>query len=201
MRAQCQPCFCETEVAAAQETWQWQSWTGRCREYFTLLSPSLLCLISAAVSSQHNSLWVTFVSKTFHPMKMFYLISKSSIFFVTDRTPYITMSGESLAVKLIRVDNSWIESEPFVFLPTSLPPTWEPFQEGESKKHLQISRRPVSRVALRSGLFLSLKWRGQLGKEGDSKPEDCQICSILVRPMKNSSWGTLKGCRMAEFGC
>lgn len=38
-------------------------------------------------------------------MKMFYLISKSSIFFVTDRAPYITMSGESLAVKLIRVDN------------------------------------------------------------------------------------------------
>ena len=104
-----------------------ESWPGSCSEYFIPLSLSLLHVSSAAVSSQHNSLWVTFVSKTFHPMKMFYLISKSSIFFVTDRAPYITMSGESLAVKLIRVDSGWIESEPFVFLPTSLPPTWEPF--------------------------------------------------------------------------
>lgn len=120
------------EKAPCRDNLGAKSWTGNCGEYFIPLSLSFLSLISAAVSSQHNSLWVTFVSKTFHPMKMFYLISKSSIFFVTDRAPYITMSGESLAVKLIRVDNGWIESEPFVFLPTSLPSMWEPFQEGES---------------------------------------------------------------------
>ena len=33
------------------------------------------------LSCQHNSMWVTFICKTFHCMKMFYLISKSSIIF------------------------------------------------------------------------------------------------------------------------
>lgn len=31
------------------------------------------------LSCQHNSMWVTFICKTFHCMKMFYLISKNSI--------------------------------------------------------------------------------------------------------------------------
>lgn len=95
------------------------------------------------------------------------------------------MSGESLAVKLIRVDNSWIESEPFVFLPAFLPLTWELFQEGESKKHLQISRRPISRVAVE--LRYSWAWSG-----AGSKPEEGTGSQKMVNfnPLWSDSWIT-----------
>lgn len=53
------------------------------------------------------------------------------------------MSGESLAGKLIRVGNSWIESEPFMCLPTALPPTWELFlKKGYPKTISKCPRGP-----------------------------------------------------------
>lgn len=74
------------------------------------------------------------------------------------------MSGESLAGELIRVGSSWIESEPFMFLPTPLPPTWELFlKKGYPKT---IPKYPRDPFLGRSGV------KGVPEPEGkDEKPE------------------------------
>lgn len=47
---------------------------------FPFSAPLSLEAFSMGLSCQHNSMWVTFVCKTFHRVKMFYLISQSSFF-------------------------------------------------------------------------------------------------------------------------
>lgn len=128
-----------------ESTWEWnvRAVTG---VNISSLSLSSLGLTAAAVSSRHNSLWVTFVSKTFHPMKMFYLISKSSIF--CHRQGLIHHHVRRvISCKINQVNSGWIELEPSVFLPMSLLQIW-----GESP--VGILRCPEDMV-----LYQHLVWK------------------------------------------